>query len=118
SGWGADPDGDGIRNGEEYYFHMNPIAGVPPADQPGLPNAGLRSDGINTYLTFSYRRLFGWSGNVPIVAISSDLVNWDTSQTQIELRLAHQNRLSLCYPSGLLHPRRSPSTASYSCAQR
>jgi hypothetical protein len=85
SGWSADPDGDGIRNGEEYYFHMNPVAGVPAQDQPGLPRTGFMTDATNnTYVTFSYRRLLGWTGNPAVVAISSDLVSWDVSQTQIE----------------------------------
>jgi hypothetical protein len=83
-GWSADPDKDGIRNGLEYYFHMNAIAGITPADQLSLPAVGLSSDGTNTYLTFKYRRLLGWSGNAPVVAISTDLVNWDISQSQVE----------------------------------
>jgi hypothetical protein len=84
SGWTADPDADGIGNGLEYYFHMNPMAGVPVNDQSSLPQTGLSSDGGNTYATFSYHRLLGWTGNSPVVAVSTDLVNWDTSQTQIE----------------------------------
>ena len=83
-GWTADPDVDGIRNGLEYYFHMNPNAGIPAQDQPGLPQVGLLSSGGSTYATFSYHRLLGWTGNAPVVAISNDLVNWDTSQSQIE----------------------------------
>jgi hypothetical protein len=83
-GWSADPDVDGIRNGLEYYFHMNPTAGIPVSDQPSLPQVGLMLDGPATYVTFSYHRLLGWSGNAPIVAVSNDLINWDTSQTQIE----------------------------------
>jgi len=82
--WTADPDKDGIRNGLEYYFHMNPTGGIPAADQPSLPAVGLSSDGTNTYVTFTYRRLLGWSGNAPVVAVSNDLVTWDTTQTQIE----------------------------------
>lgn len=84
SGWGADPDRDGIENGLEYYFRMNPKTGIPASDQPSLPTVGLSSVGSNTYLTFTYRRLLGFSGNAPVVAISSDLVNWDVSQSQIE----------------------------------
>jgi hypothetical protein len=84
SGWTADPDRDGIGNGLEYYFHMDPIAGVRAADQPSLPHTGLSFDGVNTYVTFSYHRLLGWGGNAPVVAVSNDLIAWDTSQTQIE----------------------------------
>lgn len=84
SGWSADADKDGIRNGLEYYFRMNPVAGIPAADRPSLPSAGLSSDGTNTYITFAYRRLLGWSGNAPVVAVSNDLINWDTTQSQIE----------------------------------
>ena len=84
SGWSADPDSDGFKNGLEYYFHMNPVNGVSAADQHCLPKVGLSSDGTNTYVTFTYHRLLGWAGNAPVIAISSDLVNWDTSQAQIE----------------------------------
>ena len=84
SGWSADPDGDGIPNGLEYYFHTNPMNGISTADQHCLPTVGLTSDGTNTYVTVTYHRLLGWSGNPPMVAVSTDLVNWDTSQTQIE----------------------------------
>jgi hypothetical protein len=83
-GWSADPDADGVRNGLEYYFHMNPTAGVPAADAPSLPQTGLISSNGSTYLTFSYHRLLGWGGNTPVVAVSNDLVTWDTTQAQIE----------------------------------
>ena len=84
SGWTADPDGDGIENGLEYYFHTSPTAGVTGSEAAFLPQTGLMSEGAAMYLTFSYRRLLGWSGNAPVVAISGDLVNWDTTQSQIE----------------------------------
>jgi hypothetical protein len=83
SSWTADPDFDGIRNGLEYYFHMDPNTGITAADQPDLPQVGFMSIGGSTYLTFSYHRLLGWTGNTPVVAVSDDLVNWDTSQSQI-----------------------------------
>ena len=60
------------------------MSGLPVTDQHSLPQVGLSFDGTNTYLSFSYHRLLGWSGNAPVVAISTDLVNWDISQTQIE----------------------------------
>ncbi|MFL6514001.1 MAG: hypothetical protein ACJ8M1_03155 [Chthoniobacterales bacterium] len=84
SGWSADPDGDGIRNGLEYYFHSNPLNGVSISDQPLLPQVGLMVDGTSTYVTFSYHRLLGWTGNAPAVAVSDDLVSWDLTQSQIE----------------------------------
>ena len=84
SDWTADPDYDGIPNGLEYFFRTNPTAGVPLEDLPLLPQTGLSSDGTSTYLTFTYHRLLGWTGNAPVVAISNDLVNWDTTQSQIE----------------------------------
>src|SRR4051812_3059174 len=84
SGWSADPDGDGIRNGLEYYFHTNPLNGISVADQPLLPQVGLMIAGSSTYMTFSYHRLLGWAGNAPVVAVSDDLVNWDLTQSQIE----------------------------------
>jgi hypothetical protein len=83
-GWSADPDADGVRNGLEYYFHMNPTAGVSAAEASSLPQTGLMSSNGFTYLTFSYHRLLGWGGNTPVVAVSNDLITWDTSQTQIE----------------------------------
>jgi hypothetical protein len=84
SGWNADPDHDGIPNGLEYYFRTNPIATPSVAEQSSRPQVGLMSSGGSTYLTFSYRRLLGWSGNPAIVAVSDDLVSWDLSQNQIE----------------------------------
>ena len=83
-GWSADPDVDGVRNGLEYYFHMNPTAGIPAADVPLQPRIGLISSNGSTYLTFSYRRLMGGTANTAVVAVSDDLVTWDTGGTQIE----------------------------------
>ena len=83
-GWSADPDLDGFRNGLEYYFHMSPTAGIPAAEVPLLPQSGLMSSNGFTYLTFTYHRLLGWNGMTPKVAVSSDLVTWDTTESQIE----------------------------------
>ncbi|HJT80689.1 MAG TPA: hypothetical protein VJ719_05780, partial [Chthoniobacterales bacterium] len=71
-------------NGLEYYFHMNPVAGLPTADGLSLPQAGLMKSGGFTYLTFSYHRLLGWSGTPPMVAVSNDQISWDTTGAQIE----------------------------------
>ena len=84
SGWNADPNHDGVPNGLEYYFHLNPMAAPTTAAQSALPRVGLMTSGTSNYITFSYRRLLGWSGNAPIITVSDDLVSWDTSQTQIE----------------------------------
>jgi hypothetical protein len=84
SGWNADPDHDGTPNGLEYYFHTSPIAAPTTAEQSSRPQVGLMSSAGSTYVTFSYRRLLGWSGNPAIVAVSDDLVSWDLSQNQIE----------------------------------
>ncbi len=84
SGWSADPDSDGIPNGLEDFFHTDPRSGSAVGQQDLLPKMSLTFNDGSTYLTFSYHRLLGWTGNPPVVAVSDDLVNWDTSQTQIE----------------------------------
>jgi hypothetical protein len=83
SGWTADPDKDGVPNGLEYFFHTNPTSD-PASDAAQFPQVGLSSSGGSTYLTFTYRRLLGWTGNQAVVAVSDDLTTWDNSQTQIE----------------------------------
>ena len=85
SGWDADPDSDGIPNGLEYFFHTDPTVRIEAAAQQDLlPKVSFTSDGGSIYLTFSYHRLLGWTGNPAVVAVSDDLLSWDTSQTQIE----------------------------------
>lgn len=84
SGWSADPDKDGIPNGMEYYSDTDPMGGIRPWESAALPHAGFQNDGVLRYLTFSYRRLIGWTGNPPIVAVADNFSSWDSTGTQVE----------------------------------
>jgi hypothetical protein len=84
SGWAADPDHDGFQNGLEYFSHTDPLAGIPAADSRAIPVVSVQTNGSSRYLTFAFRRLLGWSGNPPVVAISDNLSTWDITGNQIE----------------------------------
>jgi hypothetical protein len=84
SGWIADPDLDGIRNGFEYFFNTDPLAGIPLADTAALPRLSITTSGPSRYLTFTYRRPIAFAGTPEVVAVSDDLVSWDETGTQIE----------------------------------
>ena len=84
SGWSADPDGDRIANGLEFFCNTNPVSGILVADSSGLTRVTLEPSGGSQYLTFTYRRLMGWNGNAPVIAVADNLGAWDTSGNQIE----------------------------------
>ncbi|MDB6035872.1 MAG: hypothetical protein JWM16_6210 [Verrucomicrobiales bacterium] len=84
SGWNKDPDQDGVPNGLEYFFHTSPTAGSPSSDQNLLPRISINTTGNSSYLTLTYHRLLGWTGNAAVVAVSDNLVTWDITQSQIE----------------------------------
>lgn len=84
SGWAADPDKDGISNGLEYFFDTDPMGGIHPWEAAAVPRTSVQTDNGSHYVTFSYRRLIGWNGNQPVVAVANNFSSWDTSGTQIE----------------------------------
>ena len=84
SAWDADPDTDLFANGLEFFSYTNPLTGIPKGDTPNLPRVSITIDGSSRYLTLTYHRLIGWTGNPEVVQVSDDLVTWDNSQTQIE----------------------------------
>jgi hypothetical protein len=84
SGWDADPDFDGIPNGLEFFFNTDPLAGILEAEAGSVPQVSIQQSDTSIYLTYTFRRLFGWSGTPPVVAVSDDLVMWDESGNQIE----------------------------------
>jgi hypothetical protein len=84
SGWSADPDRDGIRNGLEYFFNTDPLLGIRLADAASLPQVSITTAGASRYLTFTYRRPVAWSGKPEIVAVSDNLASWDETGSQIE----------------------------------
>jgi len=84
SGWEADPDTDLIANGLEYFSNTDPLAGTPTGQAGNLPRISVTTSGPSTYLTLTYHRLIGWSGNPEVIEVSDDLITWDSTQTQIE----------------------------------
>jgi hypothetical protein len=67
-----------------YFFDTDPLGGIQAWEAGALPHVGTSSGSGSTYLTYSYRRLIGWSGNPEVVAVSDNLIVWDTTQNQIE----------------------------------
>jgi hypothetical protein len=84
SGWGADPDQDGIANGLEFFFNTDPLAGITISDANSLPRIAIELSGPSRFLTYSFHRLIGWGGNAAVVSVSDDLITWDDSGNQIE----------------------------------
>jgi hypothetical protein len=82
--WNADPDGDGIPNGLEYLFDTDPLVGIQTQEATAVPRVAIDSSSGSPRLSYTYRRLIGWSGNPEIIRVSDDLATWDDSQSQIE----------------------------------
>lgn len=70
-----DDDGDGILNGVEYAFNLDP--NVPDADSTDYSNLSGAAVDVGSHLQFSYLRPATLPGDVSIVVrFSNDLVNW------------------------------------------
>ncbi len=83
SGWFADPDQDHIANGLEYFCNTDPLPGITTQDSNNLPRAAIETIASNRFLTLTYHRRIGWSGNPEIVGVSNDLISWDNTGAQI-----------------------------------
>ena len=83
--WSSDPDKDGIRNGFEYFFFTNPLAGIKITEPPMLPQVGIVTSGGSKYFALTYRRPIGFSGSPENVAVSDVLAAWDESGSQVEV---------------------------------
>jgi len=68
----------------EYFSNTDPLAGTPTGQAGNLPRISVTTSGPSTYLTLTYHRLIGWSGNPEVIEVSDDLITWDSTQTQIE----------------------------------
>jgi hypothetical protein len=85
SGWTSDPDGDGIRNGLEYFFNTDPLPGIPVVDAPAQPQLSVTTSGGSRYLTLTYRRLIAYGGNPEVVGVSDNILSaWDETGNQVE----------------------------------
>jgi len=85
SGWSADPDKDGIRNGLEYFCDIDPMGGFKPSESAAIPQIGIQTDNGSRYLTFSYRRPIGWNGIPAVVAVANSIPTWDTTGGQLQV---------------------------------
>jgi hypothetical protein len=86
SGWTSDPDHDGIRNGLEYFFNTDPLAGIPLSDAAALPQLTITTSGASRYLTLTYRRPIAFTGTPELVGVSDNLLStWDETGSQIEV---------------------------------
>jgi hypothetical protein len=83
SGWSADPDKDQVANGLEYFCNADPLTGIPGQDSSLMPHAAIETFDSSRYLTLTYHRRIGFSGNPEVVAVSDDLFSWDTTGAQI-----------------------------------
>jgi hypothetical protein len=69
TGLGADTDGDGIKDGVEFFFNQNPNNGAGFANMPQLfPNAGA--------MELDFTRLTNSTGVTGSLMVSSDLNTW------------------------------------------
>jgi hypothetical protein len=75
-----DMDGDGQKNGEEYYFASNPADA---SIRVQSPVAALDSSQAGSALQVSFVQRIGGSDIRYVVAVSSDLVNWDYSEAKV-----------------------------------
>lgn len=84
-GWTSDPDKDGIRNGLEYFWFTDPLAGIKTNEPPMLPQISIMTNGSSKYFALTYRRPIGFSGTPENVGVSDGLVTWDQSGSQVEI---------------------------------
>ena len=78
----ADPDHDNINNLLEYAFDMDPTK----SDTAGLPVGTVAVDPADgkRHLMLSYRRWIGGGGLQYVVEVSTDLVNWSSTDSDFE----------------------------------
>lgn len=84
SGWDADPDHDNIANGLEYFYNTDPLAGITTVDSNSLPRVAIETFDSSRFLTWTYHRRIGWTGNPEVREVSDNIGTWDSSGSQIE----------------------------------
>jgi len=77
----ADPDGDGLNNLAEYIYGLNPTV----ADATPRVAAAVETVGPDPHLTVSLKLSAGASDVTVVPQFSSDLVNWSTDPSVLQL---------------------------------
>lgn len=81
TGLGNDTDGDGVKDGVEFFFNMNPNNGAGFANMPQLfPNGGA--------LELDFTRLTNFAGVGASLQLSSDLTTWTSALLGLDYTVA------------------------------